>query len=572
MSWVWLVPLVAGIAGLVLVVRGILAAGPVIEIQFKTASGIKPGETEIRARDVVVGKVRDVQLSDETNGVVVTADIRKSASYLTASDSRFWVVRPRVDTAGISGLSTLLSGAYIALDGGSEKRSSKKFVGLESPPPVTKNQPGTLYTLYTDTLGSLDVGSPVYYRRLPAGRVVDFELDEQGRSVTLQVFINPPFDSYVNSNTRFWNASGIDFHVSGGEISLKTQSLATLLAGGLAFGNDDDSPEGKPSSAGDQYRLYASAERAMESARAGQPVRITMHFDESIAGLSIGAGVNFNGVNIGDVTKVNVQYEPNSETFTGQAQADLYPQKLGAAYHDMLKTLSRDNQSPIEVTKLLVKQGMDAQLQTASILTGEQQVSLQLSDAARQAATTLDIAQLSDGRLEIPTSPGALETLQFQLMSVVEAINKLPFEAIAENLNTTLSKAQTTMNTLDEQIGSVGNSGTVALSSVSSLLQEVETQLTPQLNATLVELRKTSSSLSTAIDNNLGREDSSLITNLQMAVTEMERSLRSMRALADSVKRDPQSLLLGNDEPPENFGSPTTKRRRSESQLGGPRR
>jgi paraquat-inducible protein B len=234
-SVVWLVPLVAALVGLGLLLRAYVQAGPEITISFKNAEGLEAGKTEVKYKDVAIGRVREIELSSDHTQVLVRVELKKTNADLAVRDTRFWVVRPRADLGGVSGLGTLLSGAYIGMDVGRLKETTREFEGLELPPRVTNDQQGGRYLLRADNLGSLNIGSPVYYRRIPVGSVVGFDLEDRGQGVVVEVFVEAPYNHFVTQDTRFWNASGVDLSVDASGVKVNTQSLLTLVAGGVAF-------------------------------------------------------------------------------------------------------------------------------------------------------------------------------------------------------------------------------------------------------------------------------------------------------------------------------------------------
>ena len=203
-SLVWIVPIVAVLVGISLVVHNILQEGPTIVVTFKTGSGLTANKTEVKYRNVVVGQVTDVELSDDQKSVNATIKLAKQAETFTREDSQFWVVRPRIGAGGVSGIDTLLSGDYIGADIGQSNARAKNFKGLENPPPITYGEPGKRFMLHASDLGSLDIGSPVYYRKIPVGQVVTYALDPDGKGVNIEVFIHAPNDAFVTENTRFW--------------------------------------------------------------------------------------------------------------------------------------------------------------------------------------------------------------------------------------------------------------------------------------------------------------------------------------------------------------------------------
>lgn len=559
LSWIWLVPIVAAIAGAVLVVRSYRAQGPQITISFETATGLAAGKTEVRFKDVVVGKVTDVKLGNEGD-VIVDVSLRKSAGRLAVSDSRFWVVRPRFDTSGISGLGTLLSGAYIGVDAGNSEQNQRSYTGLETPPPVTQDQAGTRFQLVGAELGSLDVGSPVYYRHLEAGQVADYQLDEQGQQISLELFIRPPFDKFVNRQTRFWNASGIDVSVTGGSVSLQTQSLTTILLGGIAFENPPNTDTSTAPAADAEFVLYSGRDIAMNAAPQGDSTTVEFLFEQSIDGLSEGAEVQFMGVVIGEVSQVKVDYLPSEQRFFGIATAALTPQKLGPAYSNLLGSIDTDNRNSEALLELLISQGLRAQLQSANLLTGQQQIVLSM----RPDSKLPDNAQIASNALRVPTIPGTLDALQVQVSTLLAKLQEIPFGDLGGELEGILTGARSAIAQLEETMNEAvtnvaSNAATTmrtartAMNEAGSSFRTLNAQLLPNASAAINELSKATQKVSTALDNTIGDEDALVLNELRGALQESERALRSVRDLADSIKRNPQQILLGKDEPRNPF-------------------
>jgi len=262
-STVWVIPILAAVVAVGIAVQRVLSEGPTVTIVFKNAQGIEAGKTVVKYKDVSIGQVAAVQLSNDYSSVKVTAKIAKSAAGLMVEDAKFWVVEPRITLSGVSGLGTLLSGNYIGFEAGKSASSEDSFSGLEVPPIIT-DQPGRQFVLKADNLGSLGIGSPVYYRRLPAGQVVAYALAKDGQAVEIRIFVNAPYDSYVNAGTRFWNASGFDLSVSADGLDVQTQSMVALIAGGLAFETPPFSPAAEPAAADAEFILHGDQVTAMK--------------------------------------------------------------------------------------------------------------------------------------------------------------------------------------------------------------------------------------------------------------------------------------------------------------------
>ncbi len=540
LSLVWLVPLLALGIGASLMVHSILQTGPRIAIEFPTAEGLEAGKTELRYKEVVIGKVLAVTLRADRQRVVVTAQLDRAAAGLAVEDTRFWVVRPRIGAAGISGLGTLLSGAYIGADAGQSNESQANFVGLEAAPYVLRGEPGAGFVLRASDLGSLDIGSPLYYRRTRVGRVVGYTLDPQTDELLVKIFVEAPYQTLVTSQARFWNASGVDLSIDANGLTLNTQTVATVLAGGVAFEAAMDQARGEPAPAGSVFTLFDHRKAAM-APPLGNALPVRFVFDGSLRGLGTDAPIEFLGVEIGKVRGVSLQYDKARARFPVQVLADLYPLRLGAVRGALAQRGSAQASAAGDMALLqhLVDRGLRAQLRTGNLLTGQLYIAMDFQPRSAPAKLAL-----REGVLTLPTVPGALSALQTQVSEIVSKLSKLPLEDIGRGLAGTLQQAGTSLRELTPEARALLAEGQRTLQAAQSLVQ----QLGPEAQQSLAELRRTIAGAQTAlerIDQNLIDPAAPVQRNLEATLLELQRAAQALRGLADTLQRHPESLLRG---------------------------
>jgi paraquat-inducible protein B len=295
-SLVWAIPIVAVMLGASLVIQTYMAKGPTVEIGFPAAEGIQAGATPIKLLDVEIGVVQEVRLKDDRAGVVAVAELDPSAEHFLREGTVFWLVKPRVSLAGVSGIETLLSGQYIEVIPAAEGEYRSSFEGQLSPPIGARYPDGKLIVLETDRLGSIAQGTPIYHRGLPAGEVEHYELPEGDGPIRIYVMIAEAFKSRVRESTLFWNGSGIDVRVGLDGVEVRTEGLAAVLAAGIAFATLDMGARG--ASEGSVFPLYGSADDARESRSKAESLAVLLE-SRNGAGKSEGTPIHYRGLAIG---------------------------------------------------------------------------------------------------------------------------------------------------------------------------------------------------------------------------------------------------------------------------------
>ncbi|MBT2324114.1 MCE family protein [Variovorax paradoxus] len=514
-SLIWLIPIVAALVGVALVARILIDRGPEVVLSFKTAEGLEAGKTAVKYKDVQIGTVQAIQLAKDRSHVRVRVQLTKEAKSFTAQDTRFWVVRPRLDTSGISGLGTLLSGAYIGADAGSSEETASEFTGLELPPIVTRDASGKQFLLRARDVGSLDIGSPVYFRRIKVGQLAAYELDVDGRGVTLRVFVNAPYDRLVGVNTRFWHASGLDVQLSANGVKLRTQSLATVLLGGIAFQAPDDA--GGPVAQENTAFTLADDEIAAMKQPDGPSQTLLLYFNQTLRGLSPGAVVDFRGVEIGEVKSIGVEFDRQEREFKMPVLIQVYPDRLRRSVAGEARE-SRFDQT--ERLRFLIGKGLRAQLRTGNLLTGQVYVALDFFPKA--PPVKLDTER---NPVEMPTVPNSLDEIQAQVGEIASKLSKVPFDQISTDLRKSLATLNKT------------------LVSAEQLAARLNNDVAPEMTAAMKDVRKTLG----AADKTLA-DDSPVQQDLRQTLQELTRAAGSLRVLTDYLERHPESLIRGKPE------------------------
>ncbi|WP_256936072.1 PqiB family protein [Caballeronia sordidicola] len=536
----------AVIIGLSMLAHAWFSTGPVITISFRSAAGLTEGKTLVKFKDVTVGTVSSVELSEDGSHVIVEVTFVKSARSLVNAQTRFWVVRPRISVGGASGIDTLLSGAYIGVDKGASKETKTSFIGLEDPPAVISGTPGKAFVLHADDLGSLDINSPVYFRRIQVGRIASYKLDSDSKHVTLQAFINAPYDSFVNGNTRFWNASGVDIALNASGLKVNTQSLATVLAGGVAFATPDaapgmaestdppvatatsdtgESPPGPPTSSPPRsdFVLAKDPQTAMDPP-SGPGTYVSLRFNQSLRGLVIGAPVVFAGREFGNVTSVDLDYDRVTHRFPTIVSIEVFARKLGSAISQLPNLTGTRQQQTAEFLRVWVQNGLRAQVKSANLLTGQLYVSLDFIPNAPKVVYNPDARPLT-----LPTvTANGVDQIEEQISHIMGKVDKIPFDTIGQHLNTSLSDLDAT-------------------------LKQVNTQMLPEATRTIKDAQKTFGTAQKFMS-----EDAPLTQNLNQTLVEVQRSAQSVRALTDLLARHPEALLRGREKSAFVIDSPAT--------------
>ena len=520
---VWLLPLVALLVGGWLFYKTMSEKGPEIRISFETAEGIEAGKTQIKFREVTVGKVDTVEISDDLKTVLLTATMEAGTDAYLTDTSRFWVVKPRVGAGGVTGLGTLLSGAYIAFEPNTTGNKQRKFVGLEKPPIISQDKEGTRFRLRTETLGSLSVGSPIYFRQFDIGEVTDYRLADDYSYVDVGIFVQSPYDEYVRERTQFWNAGGVSVSMDAAGVNVEMESLVAVLSGGIAFETLPEFRDSPAAREGTVFQLFKNRAASME-----RPITkvftYALKFTSTVRGLSVGAPVEYRGIRIGTVKDIMLGEDPQHQGVVSPVVIiGIEPQRtVGYRDADDNEATRRDAEemetSPQQRIEYLVSKGLRARLQTGSLVTGQLFVDLDIFPDAEPATV------IKGGLYpEIPTLPSSLQGMIANVNRILNKVEQSDLEGTLTNLNALMVSTNSLMSALERDVPGVTKDLDVTLQSANDTLKVLKA--------------------SASADGEIGNQ-------LQDALREISAAARSIRVMAEYLQRHPEAMLKGKSGNP----------------------
>ncbi len=514
LSPVWVIPIIAALLGLWLVWQHYASQGPLVEVRFETAEGVAARKTAVQCRSVSIGTVESVRLAPDLKGVVTMLRIDRDSADLLKRDTRFWVVRPRFGGSGITGLGTLVSGTYIEVDPGTSRSLARRFQGLENPPVTPQGVPGLHVTLVADKAGSVGPGSSVSYRGIKVGRIESQTLNMRNGRVEFAAFIEGDFGKLITNRTRFWNVSGIDLDIGVNGVRLRTGTLESLVAGGVAFDTALDGAHVQPAKDGSAFALYESFDDTEETSLNPRLTYLLL-FKDSVRGLSAEAPVEFRGIRIGTVIGISFDYLPNDPERRVPVLIKIDPSLITDIAED-------DSTAGAAMIAQSVRNGLRASLRTGNLLTGQLYVDLDLQKDALPA----EIVDVGEYRT-LPTVSVGLSQLQDKLTAVLDKIQNLKLEAAVDNAADALAEIKTAAIDLKS-----------AAASLDKLLSSKDTQAIP------ADLKKSLTSLQKTVEG--FNENSTIYRELVSTISDLSNAMRSIDSLSSTIERKPSSLIWGN--------------------------
>ncbi|WP_438969797.1 intermembrane transport protein PqiB [Methylophaga sp.] len=520
LSPIWIIPLVALLIGVWLIVDSYRNTGPLVTLTITNAGGIEAGKTKIKTRNVDIGRVEEIKLSDDLSHAVILARINHDAEEVLVEDTRFWVVKPRISREGISGFGTVLSGAYIQLHPGTSEQRRSEFEVLEQPPVALDGSEGISIKLISQLGNSVRSGDPVTYQGYTVGRVETAEFDENTRQVFHKLFIESPYDSLINSNTRFWSAKGINLELSSSGFEVNVASLEALISGGVTFGVLEDLPAKKPDQDADGvYQLFPDEESARQGIFSDY-IEYVLLVEDTVRGLAEGAPVEFRGLRVGTVGRVPWRFSsperPVRENFAIPVLIRIEPQRLGEQ-----EKFDRDEWR--DRIGNMIGNGLRATLKSGNLLTGNLFVDLNF----QRENTDVYVASTFEERPVIPTTPAGLAQIEQRVSSLLDKLNALEVEPVLKGMDKSMQQSEALLQEIRDLTGSINN-----------LITDPATQKVPaNINKTLAELRDAIKGLS---------PESEGYQALNQTLQRLDKLVRDIQPFARTLSDQPNALIFNS--------------------------
>ena len=541
-SIIWIVPLAAVAIGGWLAWDTLSKEGPTIKISFDGGEGLQAGQSQLKYKDIVFGTVKSLALSPDQTHVVVTVATTRQAERLLTEGTIFWVVKPRLFAGNVSGIETLLSGSYIGmLPAATAGKSQREFVGREDPPVLGAHVAGRTFFLKSKRIGAVSVGSPIFFRDLAVGEVLGWDIADMAEYVTIHAFVRAPYDSYVHDQTRFWNASGVSIKLGGTGIDVQMESLKALLLGGVAFETPVAEIHTAETSEDHVFPLFADRETA-NAASYTRKIPAISYFSGSVSGLAPGAAVTVHGLKVGEVTDVRLTYDAAKDAVLAPVRYEIEPERVVGVGKRVFKT-------DAESVQALLKQGLRASLQSANLITGQQNVALDFVTDAPAAEVSMDgqdfVVPAGEG--------GGFAGLTASATELLNKVNQMPFDQIGKNLDgilksvSDLAQGPQMKKALTELAGMMASAQNM-VQNLNSGLSPAAKQL-PEVTAGLQKTLANANKLVLSLDSGYG-DNTKFNRDMDRLLAQANDALRSIRALSDLLARHPEALIKGRPAGP----------------------
>jgi paraquat-inducible protein B len=533
---IWIVPLLTALIAVWLAWDTFSKKGPTITISFETAAGLTAGQSQLKYKNVVMGTVKTIAVAPDLTKVIVTVETVREAEPLLTDKTIFWVVKPELFAGNITGLETLLSGSFIGMRPSDKPGVAKRdFVGDQDPPVLQAWTKGTTFKLDSKRLGSISLGSPIFFRDIEVGTVLGWDIGDLASKVTIHAFVRAPYDKYVRADTSFWNASGISVKLGTDGVQLRMESLRALLLGGIAFETPLDTKE-SVAIANQEFTLFRNFEEA-QAAGFGRQIRLLSYFQGSVAGLEPGAHVTLHGLRVGEVTDVDLFFDPKLDRV-------VVPVHYRVEAGRVSNIAAAEKTDPEKLAEAMIKAGLRATLQSTSIITGQKEIALERVPDAPPA----DL-QKEGIFFVIPSSQvGGFDAITRSAAELLTKLNRIEYDKIGRSIENAAAGLDTTIN--GPQLKRTLAALEAAMVDVQDIARKLDAEGTPALKRLPAIAQQLQDALTSAnrlfgsFNTGYG-DDSRFRRDLDRLLPQLTDAARSIRALSDLLSRHPEALIKG---------------------------
>jgi len=530
-SAIWIIPAIALLVGMWMLYQYQANKGPTIFIEMPQAEGIIAGKTEIKVRSVKIGQIDHVRLSDTQDSVIARAQIDKNYNNLLTDDAKIWVVKPRIDETGISGMSTLLSGVYLEFSPGESKELKERFKLQDEPALIGKDVKGGRFKLMSYNAEVLDVSTGIFFKNYKIGQVETATFDWENQAMKYGIFIKEPYQNLITSNSIFWVNAGIEIDLSADGININTGSLSKLLKGGISVGLPEQQPPGEIAKNGNSFSLSQSYKEALEE-RFYDFDYYLIEFEQSVRGLRTGAPVEYRGMRVGTVVEApaNVIIDGKPAHFRNHNTAVpvLIKVEYGRLYHDSASAKEYWQGS----LKGWIESGMRASLKPGNLLTGAVYVDFDIYPDAPQA----HLGKLVQYDV-FPSISSGITVLADQVSDVLNKVNNLKVEDSLEQMQATFTDYRALAN---EMRGLLSQKDTQNLPGDFNRNFEKMTKSMEQFEVTMRQFDKTMASY---------QAGSELHHQIQQTLKEFKRLSEGLQPLTRGLNEQPNMLIFDKSLP-----------------------
>ncbi|MBE0371080.1 intermembrane transport protein PqiB [Pseudoalteromonas aurantia] len=530
-SFIWFIPVIALLITGWMLYQHQINQGYTIFVKMASAEGIVAGKTQVKVRNVKIGTVETLRLQLEQNAVIARVQIDSHYDHLLTEDAKLWVVKPRIDESGISGMNTLLSGVYLELEPGQSEARSTLFTLQEEPALISQDVSGKRFQLKAKQAEVLDIGSGIYFRNYKIGQIESAKFNVDDLIMEYGIFIFSPYDKLITTNAIFWVSSGVDVNLSTEGIQVSTGSLSKLIKGGISVDYPPNSTASDVASALRQYKLHENFAAALEK-RFNNFDFFLVEFEQSIRGLTVGAPVEYRGMRIGTVEQAPAQIERDGQPLYFQQDTTSVPVLIKIEYgriyeqSDLAESYWQNN------IEKWIRNGLRASLKSGNILTGAVYIELDFYSKAPKAV----LANSSVYPI-LPSVSSGFTAISEQVTDLLNKLNNLPLSQTMTTFDSTLQEYRLLAMEMNKLISEF-NQQDLAGDTKGSLGQ-INTTLS-QLTSSLKQFEKTLTNY---------QQGSGMVDQLTDTLEELESLSNTLKPISKGLTEQPSMLIFDKQSP-----------------------